>query len=310
VKFRKLLALSFILISTVAAKKVSVVRDQAELREGLTENSKVIRYLKSGVFVTVSNDPYGDFYKAKTLDGTLGWIHANDLGLPAGPKAMDASYTPTSNPPLPNKAIEPPSNWRLTMGLGLDFFYLKDVNTLLGYDALKSGLGFTLEIQRDLGKDYWLLLRFEKTGKSVIATELGNPYTQEVSVFPFMAGVAYYASKSKSFNIRLSLLAGVGISALLSSTQTDVAANNVTRFQGTAFGGMFKADIDFKVSGSFDVFGEVGYRYLATARLSSPVTEGAGSSLFKVGGLSSGAYIPIALDFSGAFIRAGVGLSF
>ena len=295
-KLRRFLLFLFIFILTTAAKRVTIQIDGAELKENISSTSRVIDHLKKGTPITVSNTPTGDYYKAKTQSGVVGWVKAQDIGLEAGPKIFNVSN---------DRGGVKDRSWRLALTGGLDFFYLRDVNSFLGIDGLKSGLGLSLEAQKYLGKDFWLLVRLERTSKTISASDFSGQYSFDASVIPVMAGVAYQIAGGAGFEIHMALLAGVGVSAQVAATAVNLAGSNVTRYQGTAMGGMFKTDISFKLVGALDVMGEVGYRVLTTAQLLGPVVEGAGNTIFQ----SSGAYVPFRLDFGGAYIRAGVILS-
>ena len=91
-------------LSAIAAQPARVDEAGTPLYETLGKNKQVVQQLPRGAPVAASNYPTNGYYKVRTSDGKVGWIHADHLVFKQSPKDDDIALWESS----PNQVADKP----------------------------------------------------------------------------------------------------------------------------------------------------------------------------------------------------------
>jgi opacity protein-like surface antigen len=295
-----------------AARGAVVDVEAVELREGPGTSYKTVETLARGASVTASNQPTEGYYKVRAASGAIGFVQADTLVLEPMPDLSDTSLpdpvsASAATPGAEKKARRSAVLVRLKALGGYNFFSLSDVNTLLGADVIKYGYSAGGQFEFVISPALAAVVRAEYLFKNVSARDrvADKVYDISVSSVPVMAGFNITLGSAPTWSCYLGVLGGLAPPTQLSATSTSEAEPNVTASSAMAYAGMAKLEVDYSIGKHFSVFGEGGYRYLATAQL-TPSVAGNGSSIFQSGGSD----VPISISLSGPFVGLGAGIAF
>lgn len=288
-------------VPAFAARMAIVESLHVEVREAPRQDSNVIIKLKKGDVVTASNLPTEGFYKIRTEDEeVVGWVSGTALSF------VDADPTTLVSV---GEALHP---WRdyVTLRLlsGYSFFKLGDVDSVLGTSGLiRNGFGYGGELGIFVTRSIALLFRYEQLQKKSNLTyaATGRSFSFSLTSTPWMAGLEWELIRTPDNFFGLALLGGTASGTQLTSTEGAAATPNQTVFVDKPVAALLKADLGWFLNSWSVFYFEAGYRYQKSKKL-TPGTAGNGADIFQ----SSGVYVPIALDFSGLVLLAGVGVVF
>jgi hypothetical protein len=315
---RRLILLALLLPSlALAALPARVDEDGTPFYSVPSAEGQVLKTLQKGTALAVSNYPTEGFYKARTVEGDVGWVSADVLILyereQAGSKdapTITADGRPVDPRRAPPSVSSPPTepHWVLRAFAGLDFYNMTAVNTQLGDNYLTSAVHFGGEGHYLLQESLALVLRGEYLTSTVTAsTATLNSFELFASSIPIMGGVNIGIFSNEHFSFGAGILVGLGFETQLTSTALNQEKPNKTVYGGTALAGLVRAELVWKITRLFSLFAESGYRYLKTAQ-AKPLVEGNGSGLFT--STTTGTILPLPVDFSGWVMSLGAGITF
>jgi hypothetical protein len=303
---------ALLLLAGVAhAYKLGTIRGGAEILQSPDGGSSVLENLSSGARVYTSDRPSRGYYKVKSAKGTLGWVREDlldfDGAAPAAPTPPPAASSDddTGSRRRSRGATKreeatrtrssgrmAPYGFRLVGNLNL--FKLADLNAHLGIDALGNGVGIGGEFLYPVGTRTWAVLRVEKISKLVQYEVQSSSWTYDLAIasMPIQVGLEYALAAEKTYQITASGLVGLGMGTKYTSTSSSQTAPNITEFTGSPLTFMIRLGWDYKLSSSFAVGAEAGYRILKLAE-AVPTTAGNGVELY------GGAQTPWAVNLSG-----------
>lgn len=294
--------------SAWAARAGWVESQEAPVYAGPGKGFQLMEKIPKGTALSTSNLPTEGFYKIRTESGVVGWVNAEAIVFaPAGGDSPTAKAEPAAAP-----APVVPTYRRKMIRLrgvgGMDFFSVADVNSLLGFDGIKSGYNYGGEAAIRLTQTLSLALRFENVFKKVVARDTATlkTYQLDLSSSPMMIGAELELSRERHYALYLSALGGLGMNTKLLSTSLNEAAPNETELKDHAYTGLIKMTLDWAVAKSVSASLEGGYRLLKTDPITPATLEGAGKEIFT----QNNAYVPVAIDLSGIVVGAGVSFSF
>ena len=280
-----------------AARRARISADTAEVYDSPGADHKVLGKVKRGSVVATSNNSRDGYYKVRTKTGILGWIEEGALSFkdapPPPPRSASVAVPRSSYTRFNDKA-------RARLMGGLDFFSASDVNTLYGFDALKTGLYFGGEFAWMVSPKVAIGLRVETLSKSVSASDAstGTDFDIQIKSMPVMVGPEFDLHRSRDWQIGFAAYVGLGLSTSLTSTASNLSGSNVTVLDGGGLTALGKFNFTKVFSKNFGAFLELGYRYLPGSA-KTPSTAGNGSYIFREGGSAAGTLLNASLNLNG-----------
>ncbi len=300
----------FEILPAKAAKKATIEIEEVQIHETSDAASPVLEVLHKGDSISVSNNPVNGFHKARGPSGAIGWIDANQLNLTGEPKGdaesvkTEVAATPSSSRSSKNsKKIAKPWSIRGFGGLTLSSptvaatpFSTNPISYLMQF-----GVSASYQILEWLGIE--TRVEYLTRSRSFIASSV--TYIDTLSSLPIVVGPVIRVLNTPRFEFRLGALGGVAPMTSFTFTSGAATTANTTVYSGLGYAFTGKVDGAFKVTPTFGVFAEAGYRILTTASV-APSPAGTGSELYT----SSGNLVSLPVNYSGIFFGGGVALFF
>jgi hypothetical protein len=282
----------------------TISNEFAQVKQTADLNSATTTTLAKGTRVNASDKPTNGYYKVRSADA-MGWVAATDLSF--GSKPVAGGTRPR------HRSHKQKYQWEAKIFTGLNFWSPSDINNLVGSTALNMGTGFGGEIGYAVNSRLNIVLRIEHLSKTTTGTDTSTPVgggaavsnniELDYSATPVMVGADYNLLPGNLISLDGSALIGLASPTLNSIINSAPDAS----FSGSSPALLIKVDLNWLVSDSFWLFGELGYRYLKTKQ----VVSSSYSTNFLASGTSSPfTAIPIALDMSGPVFNIGARLNF
>ena len=313
--------------SAHAAYPARVDVDETPLYQFPKEDAEVLKTLRQGEALAISNYPTQGYYKARTIDGDVGWVKADVLIIYERGEAsaegqpqvrvqddqIDGKAQPRDprGPRVDPRVEEAPRasarvyRWQLRALVGMDFFPMTAINDQLGDAYMTNAVHGGGEGMYRIVDAAWVVLRAEYLFKTVVAKSGGNQFEFYASSLPVYAGIELNVLEGENLSLGLGLLGGLGLGTSFSSTASGQNKPNVTEYSGTALSALVRGIASWHLTSWLNLFAEAGYRYLATTA-ASPTKSGNGNGIF----VTAGKEAKLSVDMSGLDVSAGVGLRF
>jgi hypothetical protein len=283
-----------------AFQAATVSNDFAQLKQTADPNSATTTTLAKGTRVNTSDKPTNGFYKVRSATA-MGWVAATDLSFGVAKQ--------TATGARPRHRHKQKYQWEAKIFTGFAFWSPTDINNQVGSTALNMGTGFGGEIGYVINPRLNIVLRIEHLSKTTTGTDTNsvtgvtNNIELDYSATPVMVGADYTLLPGNLISLDGSALLGLASPTLNSIINSAPDAS----FSGSSPALLIKVDLNWLVSDSFWLFGELGYRYLKTKQLTS--------SSYATNFLASGSTapftpVPLALDMSGPVFNIGARLNF
>ncbi len=299
-----------------AAQLAKVEAAEVEVYTEPSAQSAVVGKLKSGDLVAASNLPTRGFYKIRMPQGEVGWVSAEVLILnPPQEEGANSEETPEVSQEIQKtpKLSAKPKEFETAMKeehlhhyvlrgfFDLQLLSWSDFATVTGFNAPSSLKSLSLELEAYVSSSISLLMRFDYLYAGAIGTtDAGKNYEFSVASTPLIIGVGYTIGRDQAFSLGVSAMGGLGFGTELSVLSTSDLSPNETILSSSPLVFVGKVHLAHTWKSGFCLAAEAGYRLLSTSLL-APSTIGSGSSIIGSG---------IALNYSGIFFGAGLGIAF
>jgi hypothetical protein len=284
-----------------AYQSATIDNEFAQVKQTADPNSATTSTLAKGTRVNTSDKPTNGFYKVRAANAA-GWVAASDLNFTA--KQVATGSRPKRH------SRKKKYQWTFKLFTGFGFWSPSDINTLVGSSSLNMGTGLGGEIGYVVTPKLNVVLRIEHLSKTSSGTDsqvqggttVQVPVEIDYSATPIMVGADYVLFPGDTLSLDGSALIGLASPSLNGIINSTPDAS----FSGSAPVLLIKADLNWLLSDSFWLFGELGYRYLKTKQVVSSTYP---SSFFESQGTTP-VPVPISLDMSGPVFNIGARLNF
>jgi hypothetical protein len=294
---------AFGLVAPAQAFQAATVSNEfAQVKQTADPNSATTTTLAKGTRVNTSDQPTNGFYKVRSATA-MGWVAATDLSFGATKQVATGAR--------PRHRRKQKYQWEAKIFTGLNFWSPSDINTVVGTTSMNTGTGFGAEIGYAVNPRLNIVLRIEHLSKTTTGTDISvvnnvsttNNIELDYSATPVMVGADYTLLPGNLISLDGSALIGLASPTFNSIVNSAPDAS----FSGSSPALLIKVDLNWLVSDSFWLFGELGYRYLKTKQL---VSSSYATNFLESGTGPSYTPIPIALDMSGPVFNIGARLNF
>jgi opacity protein-like surface antigen len=296
-----------------AYRAARISADQAEVKDAPNGNTQTT--LPSGTRVNTSDQSTDGYYRVRSSNAS-GWVQEGDLEFIGSSSRRERRQAPErmedprdSDQSQPSSSSNDYHTWVIKLFGGLDFFNPSQLDSVIGSNALQTGIGFGGELDIALSKHVFVGLRVEDLSKTATGPDAnGNQFQFSLSSVPVMAGFMFQLANGSDFTWDLGIYGGMGLSTSISGTETSAAAPNVTTASTTAPTFLINTDVDWHITDPFWIFLEVGYRYLNTSNV-TPSSGSNGQSIFETTGTNP-TFIPFQINLSGPVVNIGGRINF
>lgn len=301
--------------SAEAAKLGRISASNAKFYESPDPDSRVVGMVPRGTPVATSDRAARGFYRAKAKGGLLGWLSEKDVAF--GAKAASIQSKGDSR----GSVMPKPFSVRVVGGMNTQAVNQSLAPTIADLQ-LPSGLGRTLgaEVGYRLNPRFSIVARVEQMSAGVVGNfdlnvtpvpaDLEAKYDITVASMPIMAGGAFRLIGETNDKITGDLAGFVGYAMGTRITAVGRTSGGLSEYRGNGLTFMVKTNVDYHLTSSLFVAGELGYRILSR-NIAQPTTVGAGAGLFDSNSDNSETvYESAEINLSGVVFSLGFGFRF
>lgn len=292
----------------------------ADLKQSPDDISPTVMTLTQGTAFNAADNERNGYYYIRTSSGQ-GWIKAESIGKGAGasqvplvdtaPPPQDASQASGQKQPLKKKKrsdYTPTSrkskqlyDWGLKLFYALDLYTAADLNNAAGTNQFSNGAGIGGELEYFIKPKLALVFRLETISKSVSGSDAtGDNLAFQLSSTVVSPGVEFVLGEGPSAFFDMSFFASYAPTSLkLGVTGANTGSGT---FSSTGIGFLAKLEAGLKIASLFNLYGELGYRYLSLKNVQPAGVDNSTASTFFGS--------PVNINLSGPVVGVGLGFRF
>lgn len=288
----------------------------ADLKQSPDDNSPTVQSLPQGTAFNAADNGRNGYYYIRTSSGQ-GWIKAESIGKgaiaapapdPMAPPADTTAQQPTKKKKRSGQYQGAPRSkdahsWGLKVFYDLDLYSASELNTAAGTTEFSDGAGPGGELEYFIKPKTALVLRVEDITKSVSGTDAsGDTLTFSLSSLVISPGFEFMLGEGQGAYFSLELFLSYAPTSLgLAVTGSNTGSGT---FSASGIGFLGKIEAGWKLGSSFNLFADLGYRYLnmSNAQVNQGTLVNSSSSTFFGS--------PVTINLSGPTLGVGLGMRF